>query len=605
VLTTLAYIVAAFALSQGKLPAGATEVLPKDALFSVPVGGLERTEARAETVASSGTPFTKLLRVTLPKGNVETNATQLTVPNAQPIQAGDVLLASFWVRGASLDGKLPAATEFMFERSTSPWTKSVTRSATAARVTTRWRHILVPFRSAETYAPGEAMASIRMALQPQKVELGGLSILNYRNSRTLDDLVAASTELNRIGDVRATLSFGQTAQTMRGLGGNFCQPRYGQTTTLDSVGEYVVQNLKVSHARVGLPLEKWNPEPGVFKDDAQSVASLRALQEFSRSKLPTMVSVWEGPEWMVGGAREQSGKVLPREKYKDCIDAIARYLVLARDKYETEVDYVSFNEPDLGINFKFSSAEMGAFIRQAGPEFERWGLETKFLVGDTANGTNFFAYAEPLLKDSQIAPYLGPLAFHSWDALSASESAYRAIAELGKKYNKPVWCTEAGHDAQLWQTKDPWGTWENALRLALSYERTVRLTGSETMMYWTYEDNYTLVDGKNQKPYAAFNVIQQMERVFANGAKIIGANTDSEELKVIASQGPGAGRWSALLVNPAGPGTVSLRGLPTSARVSIRTLTATGTKMLTLRSDPKGVLRVTVPGRSVIVATNG
>jgi hypothetical protein len=177
------------------------------------------------------------------------------------------------------------------------------------------------------------------------------------------------------------------------------------------------------------------------------------MQMMARRKIPITGSVWEGPQWMVGGTPEQGGKTLPRERYDDCIEAVAQFLVTARDKYNAPVDYFSFNEPDYGINFKFTPAQMAEFIRLAGPRFAALGLKTKFLTADTANGSNFVEYARPLLEDKTIAPYLGPLAFHSWDVLGATDEKYTGIAALGRQYNRPVWCTEAGHDAQLWQAQ--------------------------------------------------------------------------------------------------------------------------------------------------------
>ena len=120
-------------------------------------------------------------------------------------------------------------------------------------------------------------------------------------------------------------------QTMRGLGGNFCQPRYGSTDALDAVGRYALANLKVAHARIGLPLEKWTPQPSVYRKDAQAAASLGALREMARRGIPTVVSIWEGPQWMLGGKPEEGGRTLDPAKFALCADAIAAYLVVARD----------------------------------------------------------------------------------------------------------------------------------------------------------------------------------------------------------------------------------------------------------------------------------
>jgi Na+-translocating ferredoxin:NAD+ oxidoreductase RnfC subunit len=70
-------------------------------------------------------------------------------------------------------------------------------------------------------------------------------------------LIALAAEKNPLGKVSATLHLNQTRQTMRGFGGNFAQPRYGATEPLDPVGEYNLKNLRVVHARIGIPLNHW------------------------------------------------------------------------------------------------------------------------------------------------------------------------------------------------------------------------------------------------------------------------------------------------------------------------------------------------------------
>jgi O-glycosyl hydrolase len=323
----------------------------------------------------------------------------------------------------------------------------------------------------------------------------------------------------------------------------------------------------------------------------------------ARRKIPITGSVWEGPQWMVGGTPEQGGKTLPRERYDDCIEAIAQFLVTARDKYGATVDYFSFNEPDYGVNFKFTPAQMADFIRLAGPRFAALGLKTKFLTADTANGSNFVDYARPLLEDKTITPYLGPLAFHSWDVLGAAEDKYTGIAALGRQYKKPVWCTEAGHDAQLWQAQNPWQSWENALRTALAYERTIRLSGAEQMDYWTYQNNYPLVSKDGQTPYPVWHVVRQMEVALPPGAKVATATTNHDDLKVLPTAGPKSGQFSVLVVNTVGPGEVTLSGLPRNAAVSVVESTTTAqaqARTQKYRTDNRGRVAIAVPARSVV-----
>jgi len=43
----------------------------------------------------------------------------------------------------------------------------------------------------------------------------------------------------------------------------------------------------------------------------------------------------------------------------------------------------------------------------------------------------------------------------------APDARYTAIAALASEANKPVWCTEAGHDSALWQKANAFGTWSD------------------------------------------------------------------------------------------------------------------------------------------------
>lgn len=576
-------------------------VLPENALLTGQVGGLERTRAAAQIVAVTGQPFSRALRVTIRDHAPDSNATQLTIPISAPVQRGDALMATFYIRGSSSGGTAPAQMMFLFERSVNPWTKSIAQGALSARDPQTWKKVLVPFSAAENYQPGEAMVSLRFAFGPQTLEVGELSVINYGRSRTADELIALAAQQNPLGETTAQVRLQETRQTMLGFGGNFCQPRYGSTEPMDAVGRYNLQNLRVVYARIGLPLNGWTPERGVYRDEAQARAALLQIQEFNRRRIPVIASIWEGPGWMLGGRPEQMGRTLPRERYADCIEAVTRFLVTARDRYGATVEYFSFNEPDYGVNFKFTPQEMAEFIRQAGPRFQAAGLKTKFLVGDTANGANFVAYARPLLEDRRIAPYLGPLTFHCWDALGALDAQYSAIAELGRRYNKPVWCAEAGHDAQLWQAPNPWESWENGLRTALAYEKTLRLTGSALMLYWTYQDNYPLVSRDGTRPFPVHHVIKQMEEALPPGAKIAAATASHDELRALASVGPKPGQFSVLLINPIGEGQTILRGLPPGA--AVRVVVSVGSaqrQSSSARTDRSGFLRLKLPSRSVV-----
>lgn len=564
------------------------------------VGGLERTNGSSTIIGVQGQSFAKALQVTTRKRSAETNETQMTIPNAIAVKVGDTCLAEFYVRSATPKAQL----QMLFEKATSPWTKSVTFNASSPVM--RWRRFLVPFAAAETYSPGEAMLSLRFAFGPQTIAIGGLKVLDYGKTRSLESLVELATASQRIDGTTIVVNRNDRRQTMIGMGGDFCQPRYGSTSAMDTVGQYNLDHLNVVHARIGFPLNNWNPEPNVYKEDAQAKAALEQLQVMKRKSIPTVLTIWEGPKWMLGGEPEQSGRVLPPERYQACINAIAQFLEVARDKYNAEPEYFSFNEADYGVNFKFGSKEIGDFMRLAGPEFERRKIKTKFLIGDTANATNLSAYVQPLLQDESIAKYLGPISFHCWDVLEAPEGTYSGIAELGRKFRKPVWCLEAGHDAGLWQHPDPWKPWDNGLRTALAYAKTVRLSGAELMDYWTYQDNYPLLDEKTGEPYPVWQVIKQMESVFAKGATVLGTTCDSDDIQCVATISK-TGRLVVLIANPCGAGKITLKGLKPKGNLSLIVSDKTKQRRSgpVVKTNQAGTAIIEVPARSVITVSEG
>ncbi len=568
-------------------------MLAQDALFTTRVEGLQATNATSNLIDASGHGFTTALQVIVRKNSARTNATQLTLPISAPVKAGDTLLATFWLRGQHGSAHL----EFLFEISRSPWTKSVIYDAKAGQI---WHRFQVPFSAADSYSPGQAMASFRFAFGPQSIELGGIDVVNFGASRSLNWLCNELSTESPIGTVPVSFDTKHPLQTMLGLGGDFCQARYGSTEAMDVVGHYVLHHLHVAHARVGLPLNYWEPKQGEDHDDGQAAASFQTLVLLAKRKIPIVLSVWEGPEWLVGDSPKQSGRSLPPSQYRACIEAIARYLVLARDKYGVQVDDLSFNEPDYGVNFKFTPQTMDDFIRQAGPVFLRAGLKTKFLVGDTGGGSTVAPFARTLLEDPSVRDYVGPIAFHSWDAMSVADADYNAIGALGVKFDKPVWCLECGYDSGLWQRQgNPFATWDNAFRLAFAYEKTIRLSGASVMDYWTYQDNYPIVDKNGPKPYPSLGVIEQIETVFGFGQRVVRAAVSSPDVRALGTIN-GKGALSVLLVNSGGAGRLIVSGFKLNSPMSLVIRDQFGGKLLRRRTSSLGVLVVDVPTRAVI-----
>lgn len=196
-------------------------------------------------------------------------------------------------------------------------------------------------------------------------------------------------------------------------------------------------------------------------------------------------------------------------------------------------------------------------------------------------------------------------------AARAPYARYREVAALRQQYNKPVWCTEAGHHPSLWtmswNNANPYESWENALRTAIAYERTLRLSGASQMDYWTYGDDYSLAKPDGSGPLPIGLVMRQMVEAFPPGSRVATTTVSQPDLGALPTIGPNPERFSLLLVNPLGEGQVTVTGLPKNKDIAVvqSTETAPGQKMSqALRTDHAGNVTLSLPARSVVTLLN-
>ena len=571
----------------------------------LPAGALEKVKlekAPTEIIAIAGQSFARALRVRVPTTTGDSNLIQITVPNVAPVKKGDVLLATFAARGIAATGN--AQVMLLFERNTDPWTKSVTRGVALPDATV-WRRVAIPFVAQEDYAPDQAMTSLRLAFGAQTVDIADLQVRDYGSAVSLEQMRDVAAQMAPLGALDVTIDAAHKRQIMRGLGGNYTGGgREGWGTPNDSVAQYTRAHLHPVHARLGLSLKLWQPEAnGAFVADGKTGEVLKMAGEFAAQKVPLTVSIWEAPDWMT--AQQDGYKIIPETQWDAAINAIATFLERAQKERGASIENVSFNEPDYGVDIYWTPARIGAFIKRAVPEFARRGLKTKWLAGDTANGAHLVAFVRPQLEDAELRPLLGPVAFHGWDALSASDATYRKIADLAAQYNREVWCLEAGADAQAYKlTPSVWPTWNYALEVAQAYAKTLGPARSQLVDYWTYRDDFPLVDKEN-KPYPVFSVLQQFAQAFGPNTQIVESSAPSADIGVLAGV-QADGTTVAMLINPVGAGQITLRGLKPNVAVAA-TLSEEKNQAIKLpqqmRTDSHGAITLALPARSMMVVT--
>jgi GH35 family endo-1,4-beta-xylanase len=129
-----------------------------------------------EIISVAGQSFDTAMRLrTLAAPDGPPYAMGISGLNSVTISKGDVLFASFWARAVEPVGGM-ASSQFNFELADTPYTKSY---GMPINVDANWRQYQFSFYSAGDYAPGTAQISFWLGYEPQVIDIGGLSLLNY------------------------------------------------------------------------------------------------------------------------------------------------------------------------------------------------------------------------------------------------------------------------------------------------------------------------------------------------------------------------------------------------------------------------------------------
>ncbi len=127
-------------------------------------------------IAVTGQPFTDAVRATVKEGSGHEWAVQLVASTTAPVDTGDAILATFFLRTEAPQEGGVGETEFVFELNGSPYTKSVQYPVQGA---TDWSKIEVRFKASRAYAAGEAHAIFRLGYDRQTIEIGGVKVESF------------------------------------------------------------------------------------------------------------------------------------------------------------------------------------------------------------------------------------------------------------------------------------------------------------------------------------------------------------------------------------------------------------------------------------------
>lgn len=405
-------------------------------------------------------------------------------------------------------------------------------------------------------------------------------------------------------------------QTMEAIGGNYC---FDKSNT--ALGTYTLNNLKPKNVRVEMDLNQWEPsndngDPNSFswsnfKDTGATHTNFVQMQDFMSRGIPIVAAIWDVPNWMVSNPTATKQRVIPSSMYDEAVESIAAYLIYARDHYGVTIPYISFNEANGGYQTLFSSTEMRAFIKKAGARFASLGLSAKWVVGDVSNPNAAVSYITPILQDTSITQYLGPVSVHSWNAESISDSTFSGIAAMASQYGKNVWILEVGLDPAGWEIDGYTSTWTYGFKLARLYHRLITNMRATVLDYWEYGTDYELMDRYTLAPYPAYYVVKQLADLLLPGTQILESSSSSPSVLVLAGIHRTTGKFMVQMINTgASAETAYLAGLPNAAltmqRISdgesmatVGTYTPSGGALtVSLRAQSVTTLSGTVPGAS-------
>lgn len=162
---------------------------------------------------------------------------------------------------------------------------------------------------------------------------------------------------------------------------------------------------------------------------------------------------------------------LRTSNYDRYLDECAEYVVSGVLKWRDVTGEIPryhhlFNEALYGnVDLRGGTAkEMTDIVKRAGARLRSAGMPTKFVIPSEYSAAQSLAVAREILADPNARQYVGAIAYHPYpyesayasmaNILAASGAGHpdaaavadrRALRDLGRQYNIPVWMTEVSH----------------------------------------------------------------------------------------------------------------------------------------------------------------
>lgn len=418
-------------------------------------------------------------------------------------------------------------------------------------------------------------------------------------------------------------------QNISGIGGNLsCGSPWGPGPkfigVLDTVGRYNLVNLKPCPiVRVGLPMRQWEPvndDTNAFNFNWSKLHDTGAVHQFfldlqelkAKYGVSTIIgSIWTLPDWL-DSLEPNRSQIVPMALWPEMLESIASLLIRARDTYGVTIDYVSFNEPDMGIYVLVGSTDLARVIKQAGPRFAALGLTTQWLGSDGMLYTATHGIYQ-IAQDVTAMKYVGPFSYHSYHQEEGpyNDDYLRQIASIARTYNRETWVAEVGYDPN-WNNIN-FQSWIHAWRMAIHSYRCLKYAQASTLLIWTYSYNFTLL-GINATDSSlirrpAFYAWKHLSDNLLPGSRVVDAVSNDTLLWSLAAKHDSMGHFMVQLLNcdSLSAKTVKVSGIPAGVSSFYHYRTRNGENMALVDSFPvsAGSVTLTLPPQSINTLRKG
>ncbi|WKN30831.1 hypothetical protein PZB74_17895 [Porifericola rhodea] len=373
----------------------------------------------------------------------------------------------------------------------------------------------------------------------------------------------------------------QQGRPFDGLGGNF---RIQNAKVDPQVIAYSLENLRVSWGRVELPWRQWHPEENTNPlKEAQNGKlhpkvkdAIEMAQKLDQQGIPLMLAIWFPPEWAADGpltpGRQPNGyfgNLLDTTKMEQIYESIGSYIQFLKEEYGVETVMFSFNEADLGIDVRQTAEQHTAFMKGFGAWLREHGLQTRFLLGDTADA-NGYAFIDHAMEDPAARPFIGAVSFHSWRgwATPTLKKWHAAAAQLGV----PLVVGEGSIDAAAWRYPQIFQESIYAMEEIKLYTRMLAICQPLTILQWQLTADYSPlvgggIYGNNEplRPTQRFWNLKQLAST-PQGLCALPIQSSHAAVSCAALGDKDKGSYAIHLVNTGAKREATIQGLPSSVK---------------------------------------